>query len=76
MLAAVSIEGIVWLVLYLLGAAAVFAILWYLVCYFEKEWGGPPIVYKAIRSLLVVLAALVAIFVIMDLIGHPLVNWR
>ena len=66
---------VVKVVLYVLGAAAVFGVLWYVINYLQGEWGGPALLYKLARSLLVLLAALVVIVIIISVTtGRPLLR--
>lgn len=57
----VSLSGLVSIVLYLLIAAAVLGLLWFLVGFCEKSIGGPPMVYAVIRVIFVVLVVLLLI---------------
>lgn len=72
----ISLSTLVYLVLFLLGAALILGLLHYLVSYCEAEIGGNPLIYKAARIALVVLAVLLLIGVILDFMGQPIVRWR
>lgn len=72
----ITIESVVWLFLFLLGCGLVFGLLYYLVGYIESQFPDMPLLYKACRILLVVLAVLLLISVILDLMGHPVIVWR
>lgn len=72
----IAIETLVWVFLFLLGCGAIGGLLFYLVTYLEREFPGYPLFFKAARILLVVMAVLVLVFLILDLMGHPIVVWR
>jgi hypothetical protein len=72
----ISIETVVYVFFFLLGCGAIFALLYYLVTYCEREFpGAPSLVWKALRILLVIGAVLVLIGIILHLMGHPLVTF-
>lgn len=71
----IGIDTLVMTFLFLLGCGAIFALLWYLVTYLEKEFPAP-LFWKIARVILVVGAVLVLICVLLDLMGHPVVVWR
>ena len=71
-----SIQTVVYVVLFLLGAGAVFGLLLWLVQYLEKEFPGFGLFFKAARIALVVLAVLVLIGLICHLMGAPVVVWK
>ena len=58
----INLQSAIFIVLYLIGAAVVFGILWWLVNWIAAEWGAAPFFIKVARTVLVVLAALVALF--------------
>lgn len=69
-----SIESIVHLVLYLLGAGLIFALLTYLITYVESQFPSMGPFAKFAKIALVVLAVLVLIGVILSFMGHPVVR--
>ena len=69
----ISLSGIVSIVVYLLIAAAVLGLLWFLIGYCEANMGGPPKVYGVIRVVFVVLVVLGLIGLLLSLLsGQPL----
>lgn len=69
----ISLEGVVWTILYLLIAVVVLGLLWWLIGYFEREFGGPPMAYKVIRAVFVILIVLLLIGLLLSLLtGRPL----
>lgn len=72
----ISITTVVYAFLFLLGCAAVFGLLWWLVTYCEKEFPNVPLFFKAARIFLVLGAVLVLIGLILDMMGHPIIAWR
>lgn len=74
--AALSIESVVMAVLYLLGAAAIFGLLFYAVNYCEKEFPSAAMFFKVIRIGLVVAACFVLIFMILAFMGHPVFTFQ
>jgi len=72
----ITIESVVWIVLFLIGCAAIFGLLWWAVCYCEKEFPGGAPFFKFARIFLVIAAVFILIFLILDLLGHPVVTWR
>jgi hypothetical protein len=73
--AGISLESVVWAVMYLLGAAAIFGLLFYATTYCEKEYPGGALFFKAIRIFLVVAAVFVLIFMILGFMGHPVIRF-
>ena len=74
-LADISLRAVVMAVLYLLGAAAVFGLLFYAVNYCEKEFPNAGLFFKVIRIGLVVAACFVLIFMILAFMGHPVITF-
>ncbi len=71
----ISLSGIVWIVLYLLIAAAVLGMLWFLINFVEAQMGGPAKVYAVIRVIFVVLVVLLLIFLLLSFLsGQPLLR--
>ena len=71
-----SIEEVVWDVIYLLGAGLVFALLMGLVKYLEREFPDGQPWFKYIRIFIVVAAFIIAIFFVLALMGHPVIHFR
>lgn len=69
----VSLEGIVRVIIYLLVAAAVLGLLWWLIGFCQERIGGPPKVYDVIRVVFVILVILGLIGLLLSLVsGQPL----
>ncbi len=69
----ISLEGIVRVVVYLLIAAGVLGLLWFLIGYCEQKLGGPSKVYDVIRVVFVILVVLGLIGLLLSLIsGQPI----
>jgi len=69
----ISLQGIVTTVVYLLVAAAVLGLLWWLIGFCEQKMGGPAKVYDVIRVVFVILVVLGLIGLLLSLIsGQPL----
>jgi hypothetical protein len=69
-----SLAGIVQTVLFMLVAAAVIGLLWWLIGYVQASFGGPEIIYKVIRVLLVIMLVVALIGLLLSLVGEPLVR--
>lgn len=67
----ISLEGAVWTVIYLLVAAVVFGLLYFLINAIGRELPGEgaQMFVKFARILLLVLAVLVVIFMLLSLVG-------
>ncbi len=72
----ISIESVIMVILFLLGAGAIFGLLFYVVSYCEKEFPSGGIIFKFARIFLVIAAVFVLIGVILDFMGHPIVVWK
>lgn len=73
----ISLEDVVWAVLYLLGAGLIFGLLFWLISYCEKEASpSATVFFKFARIFLVVAAVFVLIGMILAFMGHPLIAWR
>lgn len=69
----ISLEALVTIVIYLLIAAAVIGLLYFLIVYCERNLGGPPLLYAVIRVVFVVLIVLFCIGLLLSLLsGRPL----
>jgi hypothetical protein len=71
-----SIDTIVHVVLFLIGAALVFVLLFYAINYCEKEFPNAGPFFRAARIFLVLASVFVLIGLILDMMGHPIVVWR
>lgn len=74
----IDLSNVVWVVVYLLIAGAVFGLLFFLINYIASQFPSEPmnLFAKIARILLVVLAVLVLIGVLVSLIGGtPLFYW-
>ena len=69
---AVSIESVVWFVLFILGAGAIFGLLMWVIGYCEREFPSIQPFGKFARIALVIGAVLVLIFIILGFMGHPI----
>lgn len=72
----ISIESVVWFVLYTLGAGAIFGLLLYLIKYVEGTFPEMALFCKFARIGLVILAILVLISIILAFMGHPIISLR
>jgi len=72
----ISIEGAVWLVLFVLGAGVIFGALVWLTRYIEREFPDSAPFPRFARIGLVVLAVLVFIGIVLDFMGHPIVRFK
>ena len=74
---AISIDTVVWFVLYVLGCGLIFGLLMYLVNYLEREFPDIAMFAKFARIGLMVLGVLVLIGVVLSFItGHPILTVR
>jgi uncharacterized protein YneF (UPF0154 family) len=71
----ISLSQIVMWIVYLLLGGVALGLLWFLIGYIERELGGPPIFYKVVRVIFVVLVVLLCISLLLGFAGHPLVRW-
>ncbi len=74
----IDLSTVVWVVVYLLVAGAVFGLLFFLINYIAKQFPGPAmdLFAKVARILLIVLAVLVLIGLLVSFIsGQPLIRW-
>ena len=71
----ISIESVVWFVLYLLGCGAIFGLLMWLISYVESNFPTMQPFAKFARIALVVLAVLVLIGIILSFMGRPVVRF-
>ena len=68
----VSIETVVWFVLFILGAGCIFGLLMWLISYMERETPTVAPFAKFARIALVIGAVLMLIFIILGFMGHPI----
>lgn len=71
----ISIEQVVWFVLYLLGAGLIFGLLLFLIGYVSDNFPVMAPFAKFAKIGLMILAVLVLISVILSFMGHPLVRF-
>lgn len=69
-----SIESVVYLVMYLLGAGVIFGLLLYLINYVSAEFPTMGPFAKFAKIALVVLAVLVLIGVVLSFMGHQIIR--
>ena len=72
----IGIDAIVYTVVYLLIAGLILSLLYFLIQYCESQGFGPLVVFKVIRLVFVILVVLLAISLLLNLIGYPIVRWR
>ena len=72
----VALETVVVVIMLLIGAAAIFGLLYYAVSYCEREFPSVPLIWKVARICLVLMMVFFLIFMILDLMGHPVIVWR
>lgn len=70
----VSISWIVSAIVFLLLGGAVLGLVWFLIGYAEKQFGGPPLFYSVVRFVFVFLVVLLLIGLLLHLMGSPIVN--
>lgn len=75
MLAVISIETIIYVVLFILGAGIIFGALMWLIGYIEREFPNTAPFPKFARIALVVMSVLVFIAIILGFMGHPVVSF-
>jgi phosphoglycerol transferase MdoB-like AlkP superfamily enzyme len=71
-----SVDTVVMVVLFLIGAALIFGLLFWAVNYCEREFPGASPFFRFARIFLVLAAVFVLIGLILDLMGHPIIVWR
>lgn len=71
----IALETLVGAVVFMLIGALVLGLLWWLIGYVEAQGLGPPVMFKVIRVVFVILVVLVLIGVLMQLAGRPLIRW-
>ncbi len=71
----ISIEQVVMAFFFLLGIAAIFGAMFWLIGYLEKKMPTELPVYNGIRIFLAVAAVAVFIMFVLHLMGHPVVRW-
>lgn len=72
----IDLATVVWVILFLIGAAAIFGLLFWAVNYCESQFPSAVPFYKFARIFLVLAAVFVLIGLILDFMGHPIVVWR
>lgn len=59
----------------MLVGGLVLGLLWFLIGYVEAQGLGPPVMFKVIRIVFIILVVLLLISVLLGLAGHPVVRW-
>jgi hypothetical protein len=74
----IGLADLVWYVIYLLIAAVIIGLLWFLINYIEKQFTDPgfPVMFKVIRVIFVVLVVLFAIGLLLSFAGFPIVRFH
>ncbi len=70
----ISIETVVWFVLYMLGTGLIFGLLVYLVNYVGAQFAGLAPFVRFAKIGLMICAILILIGVILSFMGHPIVR--
>lgn len=74
--AVLALGGVVEVILYLIVAACIFGLLWWLINFVAAQVGpGAEPFIKVARVILVIAAVLVAIGILLSLVGQPVVAW-
>lgn len=74
----IDLTGLVWIVVYILVAAGVFALLFFGIDYVGRTFPNPPMptACKIAKFVLVIGAILLAVFYLIGLVsGHPMFRW-
>lgn len=71
-----AIETVIAVVLFLIGCAAIFGLLFAAASYCEKEFPSTALFMKFARLFLFLAMVFVLIGLILDLMGHPIISWR
>ena len=71
----IDLQTLVYIVVGLLIGAVVLGLLYYLICYLEREFPGFPMVFKVIRIIFVVLVVLLLISLLLHMAGFPVVRF-
>ncbi len=74
--AKITIDTLVQVVLFLIGFAVIFGLLWLALDYTGKTFPSAAPIVPFARWAMVVLACFVLIFLVLDLMGHPVIVWR
>ncbi len=73
----ITLQEVVYIFMYLLGAGLIFGILWGVVYFCQKKFPNvPPMFFTGAQIFLVIAGALVLIGIILHAMGAPLINWR
>ena len=70
----ITLAQIVGVVLFILIAAAVLGLLWFLIGYIQSQFGGPEIIYKVCRVVMMVMVVVMLICLLLNLAGEPLIK--
>jgi len=70
----VGLDTLVYVIVFLLIAALIIGLLYWLITYIEGQGIGPPILFKIIKIVLVVLVVLFCIGCLLHLLGFPIIR--
>lgn len=70
-----TIESVVWTILYLIGMAAIFGLLYYAISYAEANFPNAGPIWRFARIFLVIAACFILIFLILGMMGHPIIRF-
>ena len=71
----ITITQLVMFIVYLLVGGLVLGLLWWLIGYVESQGWGPPVFFKLVRVIFVILVVLLAISLLLGFAGHPIIRW-
>ena len=72
----ISIEQVVWFILYILGVGMIFGLLMWLITYVEANFPSMQPFGRFARIALVILGVLLLIGIILAFMGHPIVRFK
>jgi uncharacterized membrane protein YGL010W len=71
----ISIETVVWFVIYMLGAGLIFGLLVYLINYVSEQFPSMAPFAKFAKIGLMICAVLILIGVVLQFMGHPIIRF-
>ncbi len=71
----IGLDTIVYAVVFLLVGGLILGLCWWLITYIEAQGLGPPIMFKVIRIVFIVLVVLLLISILLSFLGHPIVRF-
>lgn len=71
----IGLDTLVYLVILLIVGALVIGLCWWLILYVESQGLGPPVLFKIVRVVFVILVVLFLISVLLGMVGHPVVRF-